>query len=187
MVGDARARCGSGQYKRAKGEWATRGALATCQPRMASSNDRWLYAFERRIATCSHITASDNLVRERWGAYCREVLRLGWVNPLVEFLDRVIRIRAPFRSGGPYPRHPKEMPLQSRAMDVARQLHTVCRQAHALKRMLSKVVRLGHSHLLETPTLKNCTASRVLSVAYATEKYGENDGTFRYRAQRQLP
>jgi hypothetical protein len=71
--------------------------------------------------------------------------RVGGVNLLVEFLDRVICTRAPFRYGGPYTRHPKEMPLQSRAMDVARQLHTVCCQAHALKRMLSKVVRLGHS------------------------------------------
>jgi hypothetical protein len=64
---------------------------------------------------------------------------------LVEFFDRVMRARVPFRSDCPYPCHPKEVPLQSRAMNVARQLHTVCCQAHALKRMLSKAVRLGHS------------------------------------------
>jgi hypothetical protein len=33
---------------------------------MPTSNDLKLYAFEKRIAMCSHITASDNLVLERW-------------------------------------------------------------------------------------------------------------------------
>jgi hypothetical protein len=33
---------------------------------MPTSNDRKLHAFEKRIAAYSHITASDNLVLERW-------------------------------------------------------------------------------------------------------------------------
>jgi hypothetical protein len=53
--------------------------------------------------------------------------------------------RAQFRLGGPYLSHAKEMPLQSGIMQVAHQLHAVCRQAHALKGMLSQAIRLGHS------------------------------------------
>jgi hypothetical protein len=33
---------------------------------MPTSNDLKLHALEKRIAMCSHITASDNLVLERW-------------------------------------------------------------------------------------------------------------------------
>jgi hypothetical protein len=75
-----------------------------------------LYVFEKRIT--SHITARFN---------------------------RLICARTVFRLGGPYARHFKEMPLQSRAMNVAHQLHALCCQARALKLMLSQVVRLGHS------------------------------------------
>jgi hypothetical protein len=83
--------------------------------------------------------------------------RVGFVDSvLVELLVRICA-RVPFRPGGPYPRHPEEMVLQSRVMNVAQQLHAVSRQAHALKRMPSQVVRLGHS----APSLKhpqsNCT------------------------------
>ena len=81
---------------------------------------------------------------ERWGPAVAKSAR-GLGTRLVEILGLGIRAWAAFRLGGQYARHPKEMPLQSRAVNVARQLHTVCCQAHALKLVLSQVVRLGHS------------------------------------------
>jgi hypothetical protein len=36
------------------------------------------------------------------------------------------------------------------------------------------MIQLGHSDLLDSPTLDLATASPVLSVVYATEKDGEN-------------
>jgi hypothetical protein len=61
------------------------------------------------------------------------VTRTATYNLLVE---RLIRDWALFGVSAPYPRHPKKMPLQSRAMNFVRQLHTIYCQAHALKRML---------------------------------------------------
>jgi hypothetical protein len=95
-----------------------------------------------------HVFAHHGERQPRAGALapCRREVR-AWVGygRLVEFLIWVISARVPFRPGGPFPRHLEEMPLQSRAMNVAHQLHTVCRQAHALKGMPSQVVRFGHS------------------------------------------
>ena len=80
------------------------------------------------------------------------------------------RARTQFRLGGPYLSHAKEMPLQSGIMQVAHQLHAVCRQAHALKGMLSQAIRLGHS---APPWNTDARASHGVagpSVAYATQK-----------------
>ena len=106
---------------------------------MSGSNVRQLYVSEKRNS--SHITASFNLTLERGGL----LSRMGWASPfLVELFGQGVSARAPFRSGGPKLRHPKEMPLQSRATDVAHQLHTICCQANALKLMPSQIVRLEH-------------------------------------------
>jgi hypothetical protein len=67
---------GPGQYKRAK---AIRGGLAIRRPRMPTSNDRKLHAFGKRIAMCSHITASDNPVLAPVGC-ARFVESLIWVS-----------------------------------------------------------------------------------------------------------
>jgi hypothetical protein len=49
----------------------------------------------------------------------QQILRLREAN----FLS--IHDRTPFGLGGPYIRHPKEMPLQTRVTNVAYQLHAV--------------------------------------------------------------
>jgi hypothetical protein len=110
---DAARDCGSGQYKRAKEERATSGALASCQPHIATL----ALVFEKEISSPSRRHSNSRLS-----------------------VESHICPRAVFRMGGPYPRHPKEMPLQSRASNVAHQLHALCCQARALKRMLSQVV-----------------------------------------------
>ena len=112
-------------YFRASGNWVRRPARCSTPPVRSSLSGR----------CCTSVMSSC----------CREVRAWVGYGRLVEFLIWVISARVPFRPGGPFPRHLEEMPLQSMAMNVAHQLHTVCCQAHALKRMLSQVVRLGHS------------------------------------------
>jgi len=82
--------------------------------------------------------------------------------------------RAPIRQDGPYRCHPKKVRLQSEATNVPRQLPTVCCQAQALQRMLSRVVRFVHSTTpFKTSPLNHCIPSRLLSVVYATENRGQ--------------
>jgi hypothetical protein len=92
---------------------------------MSRSNDRRLYAFEKPIITSSHMTASDNLLPERWGPAVPKSAR--GLGKSVYFLVWM----SAHRLRGPYLRDPQEMRLQSGVTNVARQLLAICCQAHA--------------------------------------------------------